>query len=315
MQVASTAHGDFLRVRRKAFWRGIAKWLLRADDALLAFDDVRKQLHAHRQYDGGVREVEIDQIVGSVGRYRDFDRAFLPRQARTRGRWESIDSAHLTGVELPPIELYKIGETYFVKDGNHRVSVARERGQAFVDASVIEVESPAPVASIDDLMEWIRNEDAVAFHDTTKITRLRPGARIDLTLPGQYEKLLQHIATHQWYLGVEQKHEVPYPEAVASWYDRVYLPTVQAIRNSGALRDFPHRTEADLYLWITEHHWYMHESGLAKGHGLDGIIKGYVEDHSELPLKRLGRVILRRVPGPKAPRRVARRCRPSRAWR
>src|SRR5437867_792072 len=157
MQVANTAHSDFLRVRRKAFWRGIAKWLLRSDDALLAFDDVRKQLHAHLQHDGGVREVEIDQIVGSVGRYRDFDRAFLPRQARTRGRWESIDTAYLTHVELPPIELYKIGETYFVKDGNHRVSVARERGQVFVDARVIEVESPAPVTSVEDLVEGPRH--------------------------------------------------------------------------------------------------------------------------------------------------------------
>src|SRR5436309_1427314 len=178
MQVANTAHSDFLRVRRKAFWRGIAKWLLRSDDALLAFDDVRKQLHAHLQHDGGVREVEIDQIVGSVGRYRDFDRAFLPRQARTRGRWESIDTAYLTHVELPPIELYKIGETYFVKDGNHRVSVARERGQVFVDARVIEVESPAPVTSVEDLFEWIRNEDAVKFHEATGISRLRPGATL-----------------------------------------------------------------------------------------------------------------------------------------
>src|SRR5213592_267415 len=138
MQVANTAHSDFLRVRRKAFWRGIAKWLLRSDDALLAFDDVRKQLHAHLQHDGGVREVEIEQ--------------------------------------------YKIGETYFVKDGNHRVSVARERGQVFVDARVIEVESPAPVTSVEDLFEWIRNEDAVKFHEATGISRLRPGARIELTL-------------------------------------------------------------------------------------------------------------------------------------
>src|ERR1700704_459829 len=86
MQGAKTAHSDFLRVRRKAFWRGIAKWLLRSDDALLAFDDVRKQLHAHLQHDGGMREVPIDQIVGSAGPYRDFDLSFLPRQGRTRGR-------------------------------------------------------------------------------------------------------------------------------------------------------------------------------------------------------------------------------------
>src|SRR3981081_120053 len=121
MQVANAAHSDFLRVRRKAFWRGIAKWILRSDDALLAFDDVRKQLHAQAQHDAGVREVEIDKIVASVGRYRDFDRAFLPRQARTRGRWESVDHAHREGIEVPPIELYLIGDLYFVQDGTHGV--------------------------------------------------------------------------------------------------------------------------------------------------------------------------------------------------
>src|SRR5438094_6084329 len=254
MLARSTAHADFQRARRKAFWRQLGSWLVRADNALLAFEEVRKQLRAHARREGGMREVAIDQIVGSVGRYRDFDRAFLARQLRTRDRWESIDLAHLEGVELPPIELYKIGEIYFVKDGNHRVSVARERGQVFVDARVIEVASPAPITSVEDLLDWIRNEDAVKFHEATGISRLRPGARIELTLAGQYEKLFQHIATHQWYLGAEQKREIPYPEAVASWYYRVYLPTVHAIRTVHALRDFPHRTEADLYLWITEHH-------------------------------------------------------------
>jgi hypothetical protein len=240
--------------------------------------------------------VAIDQIVGSVGRYRDFDRAFLPRQVRTRGRWESIDRAYLEGVELPPIELYKIGETFFVKDGNHRVSVARERGQAFVDARVVEVASPAPITSAEDLLEWIRREDMLGFYATTRIAELRPGARIELTLPGQYEKLLEHISTHRWYLGIEKKREIAYDEAVTSWYDRVYLPTVEAIRSSDALHDFPNRSEADLYLWITEHHWYLHQTGLPKGHGLDQIVSGYVAERSERPLRRLTRAIRRRDP-------------------
>src|SRR5437899_5261321 len=142
MLSSSTAHADFQRARRKAFWRRFASWLVRADNALLAFEDVRKQLRAHAQREGGMREVAIDQIVGSVGRYRDFDSAFLPRQVRTRGRWESIDRPYLEGVQLPPIELYKIGETYFVKDGNHRGSVARHGGQAFVAALVLARGSP-----------------------------------------------------------------------------------------------------------------------------------------------------------------------------
>src|SRR5213594_3177602 len=281
MQVANTAHSDFLRVRRKAFWRGIAKWLLRSDDALLAFDDVRKQLHAHLQHDGGVREVEIDKIVGSVGRYRDFDRAFLPRQVRTRDRWESVDRAHRDGTEVPPIELYRIGEVYFVKDGNHRVSVARERGQAFIDAHVIEVTAPAPVDSVEDLLDWIRDQDALSLYEKTHISEVRPDARIELTLPGQYEKLLEHISTHRWYLGVDAKREIPYREAVASWYDRIYLPTIEAIRATDALRDFPNRSEADLYLWVTEHHWYLHQEALPKGRDLTELVSEYADEHSE----------------------------------
>src|SRR5438067_4791178 len=252
---SDVAGADYRRARRRAFMRGVLSWFRRADNALLAFDEVRRGIHAQAQRDGGLREVEIDQIVGSVGRYRDSDRAFLPRQVQTQDRWESVDRAYLDHTELPPVELYKIGETYFVKDGNHRVSVARERGQEFIDAHVIEVEAPAPVMNVEDLLEWIRKQEALAFYETTRLGEIRPGARIDLTLPGQYEKLLEHIRTHQWYLGIEHKREVPYSEAVASWYDRIYLPTIEAVRATGALHDFPHRTEADLYLWVTEHHW------------------------------------------------------------
>src|SRR5207253_1532848 len=137
---------------------------------------------------------------------------------------------------------------------------------------VIEVTAPAPVGSVEDLLDFIRDQDALAFYEKTHISELRPGARIDLTLPGQYEKLLEHIATHQWYLGIEHKREVPYSEAVASWYDRIYLPTIEAVRATGALHDFPHRTEADLYLWVTEHHWYLHQAALPKGHDLNDLV-------------------------------------------
>jgi hypothetical protein len=287
------ASADYRRARRRAFMRGVLSWFRRSDNALLAFDEVRRGIHAQAQREGGLREVPIDQIVGSVGRYRDFDRAYLPLQAQTRDRWESIDRAHLDGLHLPAVDLYKIGETYFVKDGNHRVSVARERGQAFIDAHVIEVTAPAPVTSVEDLLDWIRHQDALSFYEKTHISELRPDARIELTLPGQYEKLLEHISTHRWYLGIEEKREIPYREAVASWYDRIYMPTVEAIRATNALRDFPNRTEADLYLWVTEHHWYLHQAALPKGDGLRDLVSGYAEEHSErlpAPLRVIGRI-------------------------
>jgi hypothetical protein len=161
------------------------------------------------------------------------------------------------------------------------VSVARERGQDFIDAHIIEVHAPAPVRSAEDLLEWMRHQDALAFYEATGLGDLRPDARIELTLPGQYEKLLEHIRTHRWYLGIEKKHEVGNAEAVASWYDRVYLPTVEAIRATDALRDFPQRTEADLYLWITEHHWYLHHAAHPKGERLEDLVSGYAHDHRE----------------------------------
>ena len=286
------ARSDYERARRKAFRRRLLSWFTRQDNALLAFDEIRKGLHAQAQHEGGVRAVPIDQIVGSVGRYRDFDRAFLPRQVKTRDRWESVDLAQLEGTELPPIELYKIGETYFVKDGNHRVSVARERGQKFIDAHVIEVEAPAPVMNVEDLLEWIRKQEALAFYETTRLGEIRPGARIDLTLPGQYEKLLEHIQVHRWFLGEERGSSVDWSDAVESWYDRVYSPLIEAVHASGVLGDFPGRSPADLYVWLIEHRWYQEQAGsLEPDAPMHAVAREYAAAYSPRLLRRLARLL------------------------
>jgi hypothetical protein len=283
---------DYDHARRRAFWRQLGSFLIRRRNDLLPFEEVRQRLHAQTQHDSGYQEVPIDKIVGSVGRYRDFDRAFLPLQKQTQARWLSIDKTYYQSVTLPPVELYKLGETYFVKDGNHRVSVAREQGQEFVDARVVEVDAPVPISSVAELEEWIRHQDAVDFLDKTRLTELRPDARVELTLPGQYEKLLEHIDVHRWYMGVERKREVAYADAVASWYDNVYLPLVRIIRECDVLREFPHRTEADLYLWIIEHRWFLTQSGqLSEDAPLDQIVRRFADQFTQRPLKRLLRSI------------------------
>jgi hypothetical protein len=207
----------------------------------------------------GLREIPLDQIVGSVGRYNDFDRAFLPRRTETRSRWISIDTARLRDITLPAIEVYKIGSFYFVKDGNHRVSVARRKGQAFIDANVIEVDVGVPINTEADIDDLIRLQEKTEFYTRTHLLDLCPGADIELTLPGGYPNLLEHINVHRWFMGEKRKSPVKYPDAVAHWYDKVYLPLVKIIQREKTLDKFPGRTEADLYLWIIEHLWYLRE--------------------------------------------------------
>ena len=253
------ARADFEDALRKGFWRRIWSWFTQSDNRLLPFDDIRKALPIRGQHDLGMQQIPLDKIVGSVGRYQDFDRAFLPRYSFLRARWVSIDSAHLQDINLPPIEVYQIGDAYFVKDGNHRVSVARERHQAFIDAEVTEIVSPIPITPLTDINDLISQVEKIEFYEKTKIDQIRPDAKIEFTLPGGYSKLLEHISVHRYFMGEQRKARVPYAEAVASWFDEVYMPMVQVIQTNEILKNFPNRTEADLYLWIIEHLWYLRE--------------------------------------------------------
>jgi len=292
MPLANQATEDFSNARHKAMWRQLAAVVLRRDNALLPFEETRRRLRAQAQHYGGLRAVPIDQIVGSVSRYRDFDRAFLPRQATTRSRWVSIDRAYYDDVVLPPIELYKLGETYFVKDGNHRVSVAREQGQLFIDAHVVEVHTPVPVACLADLENWIRDQDALDFAERTRLLQLRPSADVEVTVCGQYEKLIEHIEVHRWFLGTEQDRSVAWEDAVCSWYDQVYSCVVDGVRSTSILGDFPGRTEADLYLWVIEHRWLLVESGaLDPGTPITEVAQAFAAAYSPKLRRRLRRFV------------------------
>jgi hypothetical protein len=110
-----------------------------AEEHLLSFDETKGTLARWGQVYLGMRIVEVEKITGSVGRYRDFDGSFLPRKKSMAQRWNRVDRAYHQGVELPAVSLYKIGEAYFVRDGNHRVSVARYHGVAAIDAEIVEI--------------------------------------------------------------------------------------------------------------------------------------------------------------------------------
>jgi hypothetical protein len=198
-------------------------------------------------------------VVGSEGRYDDFDRRFLPRHNNTQVRWRSIDLAHHQAVDLPPVELYKIGNIYFVKDGNHRISVARQRGQHYIDAYVSELLVDVPLDAVPDDEQLLLKEEYSDFLEWTGLHDLRPDERIEFSQRGGYLDLVRHINAHRYYLSLERGYQVPLAEAVASWYDNVYMPIVEVIRQERVLAVFPGRTEADLYRWIIDHRWYLRE--------------------------------------------------------
>ncbi|MBN2549972.1 MAG: hypothetical protein JXB15_12490 [Anaerolineales bacterium] len=257
MTISQLAQKDFERAVSKGFWRKVLSILTRKDTQLLPFDEIRKRLPIRGQHYIGFRQVPIDKICGSMGRYHDFDRAFLPLQRRTRDRWISVDLAHYEAVPLPPVELYQIGDIYFVKDGNHRVSVARERGQDYVDAYVIEIDTPIKLTSDLQLSELDLKQAYADFLLNTRLNEFYPEAEIELSRPDFYPEVLRHIDLHRWYLGERRSKEIPYEEAVVSWYDQIYQPLVVMIREHGVLKDFSSHTEADLCLWLMEYQGYL----------------------------------------------------------
>ncbi|MBC8263415.1 MAG: universal stress protein [Anaerolineales bacterium] len=249
----SSAVQDFRRARRQADLQEITARLTGKSAELLPYEDVRRKLKAEVATRRGLEDIPLDAIVGSVGRYADFTRSFLPRQDSDEERWARVKVKVTDLGGLPPIEVYQIGEVYFVSDGNHRVSVARQVGATHIQAYVTEVRTKVPLSPDTQPDDLIVKAEYADFLEHTHLDELRSETDLSMTAPGQYKILQEHIEVHRYFMGLEQKREIPYEEAVGHWYDEVYWPVVQVIRQRGILRDFPERTETDLYLWVSEH--------------------------------------------------------------
>ena len=220
---------------------------------LLAYEEVRRQVHGKETSRRQLKDIPLDAIVGSVGRYTDFTRSFLPRRDSDRVRWAQVQVGMTGLVGLPPIEVYQIGEVYFVLDGNHRVSVARQQGAKRIEAYVTEVE--AKVALTPDMQpdDLILAAEYADFLQRTRLDELRPATDLHLTLPGRYPVLFAQIEAHQRRLQAEGQSEIDEAAAAVSWYDSVYAHIAELIRRQDLLKDFPGRTPLDLYVWITKY--------------------------------------------------------------
>ncbi len=251
------AEFDLKSAMRRSWLGDLLAWMRGEDNDLLPFEAV-KHLRPHGERYLGLQVIAVEKIIGSVDRYRDFDEAFFPRSDHLKDRWTNIRRLKLEGRELPPIQVYKVGETYFVKDGNHRVSVGHMEGQKFIDAEVIELDVTVPPEKGDAVKDLIIKGEYASFLNTTKLSDLRPDHyEIMFSTPGRYDILLDHISKRQYFLGINHQRDVAFEEAVISWYDRLYKRMVDEMRSARALAAFPGRTEGDLYLFMMDHRYNL----------------------------------------------------------
>lgn len=239
---------------------------------LLSFDEVVEKLRLKQSIYRGLQEIPLDQIVGSTGRYEDFTRHFLPRtgSSRDKERWRNIYTLAVTGKGFPPIDVYKIDQVYFVKDGNHRVSVARDLGWKTIQGHVTELPSPISLEADVEPDELLLKSECAYFLEKTQLDKTRPDSTqyLDFTEPGGYQRLLKHIELQRCILQKENPdRHLTLPEAAAAWYDNVYLPIIEAVRQADVIKNFPNRLESDLYVWLVKH-----QSALCEQHNLGSLI-------------------------------------------
>jgi hypothetical protein len=244
----------FQGARRKAFWQDMLSLLRGQSTELMSFDDIKARLRLREESYKGLQNVPLEQIVGSVGRYRDFTSSFLPRKSTSPERWSRV-YAQVNSMEgTPPIELYKVGDIFFVRDGNHRVSVARQVGAKTIEAHVTELPTSVQLEPGMSPEELDAATAYAAFLEETGFERTRPHHQsLNLSETSRYAEVLGHIYLHQNVLEKAKGRPVTFEEAAADWYDNVYRPAVTLIRKYGILDHYPDRTEGDLYVWMVDH--------------------------------------------------------------
>lgn len=245
----SDAENDFLRIRRRQVLSRLAGWLRREPDdvsEILPFDEVVAALGRTGERRLGLQVIPLDSIVGSVDRTRDFDRWFRPRSRRTRERWERLARAQRRGEGIPPIDVYRVGELHFVRDGHHRVSVAHALGLRAIDAFVTEVTTKIDATGIGRRGDLITKDLRRVFLDRVPL----PGpalANILVSSAWSYAELSETIEAWGFRLMQQENRYLDRETVARRWYSEEFRPVVRMLAQADLIGD---RTEAEAYLHL-----------------------------------------------------------------
>ena len=245
------AQDDFLRARRRRVFAQLSSLLRLAPgdvDMMLSFDEVVGALGRIGERDLGTTSIAIESIVGTVDRRKEFDREFRPTSSRARARFERIAEASRRGISMPPIDLYRVGELHFVRDGHHRVAVARAQGRGSIDAHVVEVRTQVPADSSITLGDLPLKSHERLFHERVP---LPPDARaqIALTDPMRFGTLAEGVEA--WGFRLSQRDERYYdrPQTALRWFQEEYVAVVTILREADLIGR--RETETDAYLRLS----------------------------------------------------------------
>ncbi len=255
----ATAEDHWRHARRKLLYDEVVCLIKRCSVNLLSFDDVQGDLDLSQRVDRGLQKIPLEQIRGSVGRYDDFSSAFLPRKDHMHERWVNVDAAMMQQGKRPPIDVYQVGEDYFVLDGNHRVSSAHRRGLDSIAAYVTEFVTPGELSAPEDVDELFVESERAAFLQQTGAENSATAQSMVFTCSGCYETVSEQIERYR--LGAEAAWKEPVTREVAfkRWYEEVYEPSLEAIRRHDLLAQFPERTEGDLFIWAQKNSLALEE--------------------------------------------------------
>ncbi|MCY1150824.1 MAG: transcriptional regulator [Sphaerochaetaceae bacterium] len=254
--ISAQTEENFEKAKNRARIQVILSKLKWENSDLLSLYEVTELIKPRGQSYLGVKSIPIKDIIGSEGRARDFSKAFYPKKELLKERWKSIDKAHLQFIDLPSISVYKLGQWYFVRDGNHRVSVAKSQGSEFIDAEIVELDSQIPLKkgmTMRDLRKKVIDFERNEFLNQYNFKDIIPIDEIVFSATGMYSEVLNHIYVHKYYMNEKTDKEIPFDRAVKSWYKNVYFPIIDECRKLKLLTSFPGNTEGDLYIWIVRH--------------------------------------------------------------
>ena len=283
--VSPQTEDDFSKARNKALFNEIQHFLNPDEATLISFSDIKKMLKPKNEVYKGMQVVPIKLIVGSEGRYQDFDNRFFPKRLHLKNRWEHIDMAHLNDIALPPISLYELGGVYFVRDGNHRVSVAKAKGIEFIDAEVVSLQSEIklhPGDSLQKMTKQVIDYEKRVFYGETGFGDVTDYWCLDFSVTGQYDVIYNHILTHKYYINMNKSEEISLDEAIMSWFDTVYLPVIRIIESHRIMRHFKKRTKSDLYVWLIKY-WDELKQKFGSDYSLDDMADSFMRKFGARP--------------------------------